>query len=131
MFAMDHFLVALGPFGTMLAPSMSINMPAIDSSMEKYEHEHAHPANRILHAVGIPIIFAGTVMLFFSWRWGLSLFAAGWVMLFLGHRIEGNHPAFFQGPVYFLVGPLWVAREIKEWLTGASAKASAKTAEKT
>jgi hypothetical protein len=40
------------------------------------------------------------------------------VLLFLGHKIEGNNPAFFQGPVYFLVGPLWVAKEIKEILLG-------------
>jgi uncharacterized membrane protein YGL010W len=106
-------------------------MPMLESNMEKYEHEHTHPANRILHAVGIPVIFAGIVMLFFAWRWGLGLFCGGWAMLFLGHKLEGNHPAFFQGPVYFLVGPLWVAREIKEWLTGNSSKASAKTAAKT
>lgn len=105
-------------------------MAALESNMQKYEHEHTHPANRILHAVGIPIIFAGIVMFFFAWRWGLGLFCGGWVMLFLGHKLEGNNPAFFQGPVYFLVGPLWVAREIKEWLTGHSSDASAKTAAK-
>jgi uncharacterized membrane protein YGL010W len=96
-------------------------MRALESNMQKYEHEHTHPANRILHAVGIPIIFAGVVMFFFAWRWGLGLFCGGWVMLFLGHKLEGNNPAFFQGPIYFLVGPLWVAREVKEWLTGESA----------
>ena len=42
----------------------------------------------------------------------------GWMLLFLGHKLEGNHPAFFQGPVYLLVGPIWVAKEAWEFLTG-------------
>jgi len=40
--------------------------------------------------------------------------------LFLGHRIEGNKPAFFQGPIYLLVGPVWVAKELWSFLTGAN-----------
>ena len=69
--------------------------------------------------VGIPMIFAGIILLFFTkWIWGAGLFAAGWVFLFLGHRIEGNHPAFFQGPVYLLVGPIWVAKEAWMFLSG-------------
>ena len=43
-------------------------------------------------------------------------------MLFLGHRIEGNKRAFFQGPIYFLVGPLWVAREVGDRLLGRSSR---------
>lgn len=102
-------------------------MSAIESRMQKYEHEHTHPANRVLHAVGIPVIFAGIVMLFFDWRWGMGLFFGGWVLLFLGHKLEGNNPAFFQGPIYFLVGPLWVAREVKEWLTAHLSPAASKS----
>jgi uncharacterized membrane protein YGL010W len=52
------------------------------------------------------------------WRAGIALFVGGWILLFLGHRIEGNRPAFFQGPIYFLVGPIWVAKEVWDWLTG-------------
>jgi hypothetical protein len=89
--------------------------------MEKYEHEHHNGWNKLLHAIGIPIIFAGiTLLLLMQWRWGLVAFVGGWAMLFLGHKIEGNNPAFFQGPVYFLVGPLWVAKEIKARLLGSS-----------
>ncbi len=46
-------------------------------------------------------------------------------MLFLGHRIEGNKPAFFQEPIYFLVGPLWVAKEIKGLLFGRRSRVPA------
>ncbi len=93
-------------------------MPIADY-LSRYEHEHTSPWNRLLHAIGIPLIFVGLILLaLLQWRWGLAAFAGGWVLLFAGHKIEGNKPAFFQGPVYFLVGPLWVAKEIKDLLLG-------------
>ncbi len=99
---------------------------SIQPYMEKYEHEHHNGWNKLLHGIGIPIIFVGVVLLvMMQWRWGLVAFVAGWAMLFLGHKIEGNNPAFFQGPIYFLVGPLWVAKEIKELFSPASKDASA------
>jgi len=99
-------------------------MAKLADYMARYDHEHTHAWNKVLHGVGIPIIFAGTVLLILTyWRSGLALFAGGWLLLFLGHRIEGNKPAFFQGPVYFLVGPLWVAKEIKDYLLGHSRRA--------
>jgi uncharacterized membrane protein YGL010W len=55
-----------------------------------------------------------------KWILGIGLFVGGWVLLFLGHKIEGNHPAFFQGPIYLLVGPIWVAKEAWMFLTGAN-----------
>ena len=74
----------------------------------------------------VPIIFAGIIFLILTWwKLGATLFVGGWVLLFLGHRIEGNKPAFFQGPVYFLVGPLWVAKEIKDALLGRGHRAPA------
>jgi uncharacterized membrane protein YGL010W len=98
-------------------------MPAIDRYMGQYDHEHTNPWNRALHAIGIPAILSGIVLLaLLHWRLGLALFVGGWILLFLGHRIEGNKPAFFQGPVYFLVGPLWIAKEIKESLLGRTSR---------
>jgi uncharacterized membrane protein YGL010W len=101
-------------------------MAPLDEHMSRYDHEHHHPANKALHAIGIPVIFAGLILLVLTmWRWGLALFVAGWVLLFVGHRIEGNRPAFFQGPVYFLVGPLWVLKELKEALFGRARQETA------
>ncbi len=37
----------------------------------------------------------------------LVVFVAAWVMQFVGHRIEGKRPAFFQDLLFLLVGPLW------------------------
>jgi uncharacterized membrane protein YGL010W len=96
-------------------------MPALDKYMAQYDHEHTNPWNKLMHAIGIPIILAGiTLAVFTFWRTGLAFFVAGWILLFAGHRIEGNKPAFFQGVVYFLVGPVWVAKEIKDALLGSS-----------
>ena len=96
-------------------------MPTLGDYMAQYNHEHTRVWNKVLHGVGIPVIFAGIILLLLThWRAGLASFVGGWAMLFLGHRIEGNKPAFFQGPIYFLVGPLWVAREIKDSLVGRS-----------
>ena len=110
-------------------------MPSFTQYMAQYDHEHTNPWNKILHGIGIPMVLAGIVLLiltfwraelasFFggwvlaSWQIGLALFVAGWILLFAGHRIEGNRPAFFQGVVYFLVGPVWIAKEIKDALLG-------------
>jgi len=94
-------------------------MPNLAHYMEQYDHEHASQWNKLLHGIGIPLIFAGIIaLLFMKWIWGGSLFLAGWMLLFLGHKLEGNHPAFFQGPIYLLVGPIWVAKEAWTFLTG-------------
>jgi len=98
-------------------------MPSLDDYMAQYDHEHHNAWNKFLHAVGIPIILAGIVLLAMRhWQVGASLFVGGWILNFLGHRIEGNRPAFFQGVVYFLIGPLWVAKECKEAVFGGRGK---------
>jgi len=87
--------------------------------MALYDHEHSSGWNKLLHGIGIPLIFLGIILLILTkWVWGAGVFIAGWLFLFLGHRIEGNHPAFFQGPVYLLVGPVWVAKEAWMFLSG-------------
>ena len=101
-------------------------MPRLADYMAQYGHEHTNPWNKVLHGVGMPMIFTGLALLILMrWQIGLALFVVGWTLLFLGHRIEGNKPAFFQGPVYFLVGPIWVAKEIKDLLFGRGSRAPA------
>jgi uncharacterized membrane protein YGL010W len=96
-------------------------MTGLDKYMTQYDHEHTNLWNKVMHEIGIPIILAGIILAAFTfWRIGLALFVGGWILLFAGHRIEGNKPAFFQGVIYFLVGPIWVAKEIKDALLGSS-----------
>ena len=93
-------------------------MPRLAHYMAQYDHEHDSPWNKLLHGIGIPLIFAGIIlMVLLKWRWGISCFVGGWVLLFVGHRVEGNNPAFFQGPIHLLVGPIWVAKEIWTFLS--------------
>ncbi|HVB07594.1 MAG TPA: DUF962 domain-containing protein [Candidatus Acidoferrales bacterium] len=90
-------------------------MASLSEYMSRYDHEHTNRWNKVCHGIGIPLVIAGIVLLFMlHWRLGLALFVLGWSFLFGGHRIEGNKPAFFQGVIYFLVGPLWIAKEIKD-----------------
>jgi uncharacterized membrane protein YGL010W len=103
-------------------------MPSLAHYMAQYDHEHSSGWNKVLHGIGIPLIFAGIVLLLFTkWIWGSSFFVAGWLLLFLGHKLEGNHPAFFQGPIYLLVGPIWVAKETWNFLLGAQEPAASDT----
>lgn len=90
-------------------------MASLSEYMMRYDHEHKNPWNKVCHGIGIPLILAGILLLaLLRWRSGLALFVGGWIFLFGGHRIEGNRPAFFQGVVYFLVGPIWVIKEMWE-----------------
>ena len=99
-------------------------MPGLAPYMEQYDHEHHSVWNKLLHAIGIPLIFAGLILLvLMKWRWGAGCFAGGWILLLVGHKIEGNNPAFFQGPIYLLVGPIWVAKELWSTITGSSREA--------
>lgn len=86
--------------------------------LERYHREHRHPLNRLTHYIGIPMIVVSLGVIFWDWRWGLGLFAVGWVFQFLGHFIEGNRPAFFSNPVYLLVGPVYLLRRAVRALVG-------------
>ena len=101
-------------------------MPSFSHYLAQYDHEHTNPWNKVMHAIGIPCIIVGIVVLCISWwRIGLAIFIAGWVLLFAGHRIEGNKPAFFQGVIYFLVGPVWIMKELKDAVFGGSRRSTA------
>lgn len=100
-------------------------MANLEKYMAQYDDEHTNVWNKVLHGIGIPIILAGIILAVFTyWRSGLALFAGGWVLLLAGHRIEGNKPAFLQGLIYFLVGPIWVAKEIKDAVFGTSRRSA-------
>lgn len=42
------------------------------------------------------------------WQPALALFAAAWVLQFVGHRIEGKKPSFFKDVQFLLIGPAWL-----------------------
>ena len=49
-----------------------------------------------------------------SWALPLSvaIFVVSWIAQFVGHRIEGKKPSFFEDLQYLLVGPLFVLSKL-------------------
>ncbi|WP_159737364.1 Mpo1 family 2-hydroxy fatty acid dioxygenase [Vibrio atypicus] len=41
----------------------------------------------------------------------LSMFASLWLLQFIGHKIEGKKPSFFDDLAFLLIGPIWVFRQ--------------------
>ncbi len=42
----------------------------------------------------------------------LGVFVASWILQFIGHKIEGKKPSFFEDLQYLLVGPLYVLSKL-------------------
>lgn len=79
-----------------------------------YEDTHAHPVNRKLHVVGIPMILGGAAgLLLFRpfrplWMASATSFTVGWGLNIVGHVVyEKNAPAFADDPLAFVAGPIW------------------------
>jgi hypothetical protein len=59
---------------------------------------HQHPLSRRLHYVGIPLTMAAVVLAgvqLWQWRWDLwwrpaVLLVLGYLLQYVGHRVEGN-----------------------------------------
>jgi hypothetical protein len=52
---------------------------------------HRVPANFWIHMLGIPLAFAGIPLLFVAeWYWGAGAIVVGYLLQWIGHRIEGN-----------------------------------------
>lgn len=49
----------------------------------------------------------------FDYRHWLAIFIVAWIGQFVGHKIEGKKPSFFEDIFFLLIGPLWV---LKSWL---------------
>jgi uncharacterized membrane protein YGL010W len=69
-------------------------------------------------AAGLPLV--GT---------SLAVFAVAWVAQFIGHKIEGAKPSFFEDVQFLLVGPAWLLQfvyrqvgiPVETWGTRAAA----------
>ncbi|TWU56953.1 hypothetical protein Poly51_28720 [Rubripirellula tenax] len=68
-------------------------------------------------AIGMTVFCAAVVaaIIFYEsnttipvWIPSLTLFVVAWIGQFIGHKIEGKKPAFFQDLQFLLIGPAWV-----------------------
>ncbi len=58
---------------------------------QNWLHRHRAPANFWVHMLGIPLAFAGLSLLFvLKWYWGAGAIALGYLLQWVGHRVEGN-----------------------------------------
>lgn len=46
------------------------------------------------------------------WATSLLVFAAAWVVQFIGHKIEGAKPSFLEDVQFLLIGPLWLLSDV-------------------
>lgn len=69
--------------------------------------------------LAIGMIFISLVMLgglqflnqngiFPLWQLSLAIFIVAWIGQFIGHKIEGKKPSFFQDILFLLIGPIWL-----------------------
>jgi len=66
--------------------------------LARYLDRHQHPGSRALHALGVPCTLAALVLAglqLICWRWDLwwrpaALLVIGYLLQWIGHRIEGN-----------------------------------------
>jgi len=42
------------------------------------------------------------------WQSSLIIFVLAWIGQFIGHKIEGKKPSFFEDLQFLLIGPLWL-----------------------
>ena len=42
------------------------------------------------------------------WKVNASIFVGAWILQFIGHKIEGQKPSFFEDLQFLLVGPAWL-----------------------
>ena len=70
---------------------------------------HQNAFNFWIHMVGIPLALAGLPMLFvLDWYWGLGAIVAGYLLQWIGHKVEGNDVGEFI-PVKKLLGLPYIA----------------------
>ena len=42
----------------------------------------------------------------------ISIFIVAWIGQFIGHKIEGKKPSFFEDLQFLLIGPLWILSQV-------------------
>ena len=70
-------------------------------ALRNWLDRHQHPVNFWIHLAGIPLACAGVALLFvLPWSacyWALAALVGGYVLQFIGHRVEGNDMGEWAG----------------------------------
>jgi uncharacterized membrane protein YGL010W len=87
--------------------------------LAQYAESHQHPANRLCHTIGIPLVVASLVaavaVCFAPRLWPLAagLFVVGWIFQFVGHAYEGKPPEFTKDWRFLFVGVRWWLAKVR------------------
>jgi uncharacterized membrane protein YGL010W len=80
--------------------------------LTQYHQEHTQLGTKLTHMIGIPMIVASLPTALVNPPLAGGLFAGGWALQLIGHKVfEKNKPSFLSDPYYLLVGPVWVTAE--------------------
>jgi hypothetical protein len=59
--------------------------------LRNWRLRHQLPFNFAIHLIGIPLAVTGVVLLFFlPWHWGVGAIVVGYLLQWIGHKVEGN-----------------------------------------
>ena len=61
--------------------------------------------------VALVMIYLITLIKLFDpsiWKLSIVIFVVAWIGQFIGHKIEGKKPSFFQDLKFLLIGPAWL-----------------------
>ena len=93
--------------------------------LKNWRQRHRDPFNFWIHTIGIPLAVSGLVLPFFvEWYWGLVAFVGGYVLQYLGHRVEGNDVGEWAGIKrmlglpYVSISPRWNASDTRHETRG-------------
>jgi hypothetical protein len=84
--------------------------------LRNWRKRHREPFNFWIHMIGIPLAVTGLVLLFVpgvDWYWGVAGLVVGYVLQYLGHRVEGNDVGEWAaikrllGLPYVSIAPQW------------------------
>ena len=74
-----------------------VRLPSLAHYMAQYDHEHSSGWNKLLHGVGIPMIFAGIILLILmKWIWGASFFVGVWIFSWWDTELKETTRRFFK-----------------------------------
>jgi len=75
-------------------------------------------SSQLFIAMGMFVLFclAAIAILPVGFKFWFCVFVVAWIGQFVGHKIEGKKPSFFEDLQFLLIGPAWVANSLSEKL---------------
>ena len=75
-------------------------------------------STQLFIAMGMFVLFclAAIAILPVGFKFCFGVFVVAWIGQFVGHKIEGKKPSFFEDLQFLLIGPAWVANSLSEKL---------------